>query len=112
MVEEADPGGHAEVIHLSDGRLELRTVSSRSAFLVLSDVYYPGWSVTVNGQPADLVRTNYVLRGGEAARGRQPGVALRFARSGSMSGATMSGVAWLAVMGVLAWTWIAAGGMA
>ena len=29
---------------------------------VFSDIYYPGWRCTINGQPADILRANYVLR--------------------------------------------------
>lgn len=31
--------------------------------LVLSDTYYPGWKVTVDGRPSRLLRANYALRG-------------------------------------------------
>ena len=29
---------------------------------VFSDIYYPGWRCTIDGQPADILRANYVLR--------------------------------------------------
>jgi hypothetical protein len=33
------------------------------AFLVLSDIHYPGWQATVDGEPTPIVRVDYVLRG-------------------------------------------------
>jgi uncharacterized membrane protein YfhO len=30
---------------------------------VLTDAWYPGWRVTVDGEAADILRTNYALRG-------------------------------------------------
>jgi uncharacterized membrane protein YfhO len=30
---------------------------------VLTDVHYPGWKVTLDGEPADLHRVDYLLRG-------------------------------------------------
>ena len=29
---------------------------------VFTDIYYPGWQCTIDGQPADILRANYVLR--------------------------------------------------
>ena len=31
--------------------------------LLLNDQYDPGWSVTVDGRPAELMRCNYLMRG-------------------------------------------------
>lgn len=39
------------------------TVSStKGGVVVFSEVYYPGWSATIDGQPAELGRVNYILR--------------------------------------------------
>ena len=44
-------------------QLEYRTESNKEQFAVFSEIYYPkGWEVTIDGQPADYVRANYVLR--------------------------------------------------
>jgi hypothetical protein len=51
------------VDHLDDTTVRLRTRSAAPAFLVVSDVDYPGWLASVDGQPAALYRTDYVLRG-------------------------------------------------
>jgi len=36
--------------------------SQTGGVLVFSEIYYPGWTATVDGQPAELGRVNYVLR--------------------------------------------------
>lgn len=37
--------------------------SSSDALLVLSEIWYPeGWSATIDGNPADIIRANYILR--------------------------------------------------
>ena len=36
--------------------------SAKGGVVVFSEVYYPGWSATIDGQPAELGRVNYILR--------------------------------------------------
>ena len=36
--------------------------SSRGGVIVFSEIYYPGWTATVDGQPVEVGRVNYVLR--------------------------------------------------
>jgi len=44
--------------------MELSTSSSSKRFLVLSEIYYPaGWHATIDGNPAKIYKTNFVLRG-------------------------------------------------
>ena len=39
------------------------TVSStKGGVVVFSEVYYPGWTASIDGQPAELGRVNYILR--------------------------------------------------
>jgi uncharacterized membrane protein YfhO len=51
------------VQRVTDTAVEVWTRSSGASFLVLSDVFYPGWSVTVDGAASRLYQTNYLLRG-------------------------------------------------
>lgn len=44
--------------------------SARGGVVVFSEVYYPGWTVTVDGQPAELARVNYILRALRLPAGR------------------------------------------
>jgi hypothetical protein len=40
----------------------LETVAPERGFLFLADQYFPGWSATVNGQPAPILRANHAFR--------------------------------------------------
>ncbi len=51
--------------------------SDRAGVLVLHDLYYPGWEVTVDGAAQPLLRTNLLFRGVEVPAGRHR-VAFRF----------------------------------
>jgi hypothetical protein len=41
-----------------------------TGFVFLSDVYYPGWNVYVDGQPSHVYRANYLFRAVEVSAGR------------------------------------------
>lgn len=43
----------------------------RPGYLVLSDAYYSGWRVTVNGAETELLRANWLFRGVALSAGRQ-----------------------------------------
>ena len=36
--------------------------SDKGGVIVFSEIYYPGWTATIDGQEAELGRVNYVLR--------------------------------------------------
>lgn len=55
--------GTALVKALSNDRVEIDTSTKSASFLVLSDVYYPGWVASVDGNDTHVFLTNYALRG-------------------------------------------------
>ena len=42
--------------------LKYTVKSATGGIIVFSEVYYPGWTATIDGKPAELGRVNYVLR--------------------------------------------------
>lgn len=48
--------------HYAPNRLVYEVNSDKGGVLVFSEIYYPGWTATVDGQPAELGRVNYILR--------------------------------------------------
>jgi hypothetical protein len=55
--------GEVKVRRYSPNRVELQASASAPAFLVTSEVMYPGWQARVNGAPAPLLMTNGAFRG-------------------------------------------------
>ena len=43
-------------------RILLTTDTARAGWLVLSENYYPGWTVRIDDQPGKIYRADYVLR--------------------------------------------------
>jgi hypothetical protein len=58
-----DPEASAHVIAYANTSLDIQTINRQPAFLVLADLYYPGWLASVNGTPSRIFQTNYVQRG-------------------------------------------------
>jgi hypothetical protein len=55
--------------HESD-RVELDAVLDRPGVVVLADVYYPGWELTIDGKLAPVYRANRLMRGAAVPKGR------------------------------------------
>ena len=58
-----DERSTTNVISVEDELVIVETKSTHPAMLVLSDIYYPGWTVTIDGSDAKILRVNYLLRG-------------------------------------------------
>jgi hypothetical protein len=55
--------GTAHLVHYGAQEVTIDAHATRASELVLSDTYYPGWQVTVNGRPAPIDRVDYMFRG-------------------------------------------------
>jgi hypothetical protein len=55
--------GSAEVTRHEPNRVEVKTLSTTPAILVLSENHYPGWRAYVDGQNVEVMRVDYNLRG-------------------------------------------------
>jgi hypothetical protein len=61
--EQPDLQASSTLVLLENTRLEIETDSTNPAFLVLSDVFYPGWQASIDGAKTPIFKTNYLLRG-------------------------------------------------
>jgi hypothetical protein len=57
------PADGVEISHATDTAIELHTRCRAPAFLVLSDVHYPGWCAWIDGTKTRLYRADFILRG-------------------------------------------------
>ncbi len=51
-------------------RVELNAYLERPGVVVLADVFYPGWSLTIDGQPAPVYRANRIMRSAALPSGK------------------------------------------
>jgi len=57
------PPGSVDYVSYTPKHIVFETQSAVPAVLLLNDKYDPNWQVTVDGQPAALLRCNYLMRG-------------------------------------------------
>jgi hypothetical protein len=59
----AVPGkGKAEVAQYAPNRIAVKTQSDQPGYLVLSELFYPGWEATVDGKAAPILKADCILR--------------------------------------------------
>lgn len=58
------------IINYSAGEVEIDINAPDNGFLILSDTYYPGWKVFVDGKIDKIFRADYILRAVFLAKGR------------------------------------------
>lgn len=109
VVLEGDPGlasgapapiAPAAITHYQADRVELATDLAHPAVLVLADAYDPDWQVSVNGEPAQLLRANAMFRAVAVPAGRSV-VTFVYRPRWVMAGGAIAAIS-LAAMGILA----------
>ena len=59
---EQDSLATVKITAYEPNELKYEVSSSKGGVLVFSEIYYPGWTATVDGNPVEVGRVNYVLR--------------------------------------------------
>lgn len=65
ILKEAKPITEGDTIVLTSykpNELQYETNSKEGGIAIFSDVYYPGWTATIDGNPLEIGRANYILR--------------------------------------------------
>ena len=65
-----DSTSRVKLVSYMSNSLKYDVSSAEGGVIVFSEVYYPGWTATVDGKPADLGRVNYLLRAVNVAPGK------------------------------------------
>jgi len=64
------PNDQVKVVEAADGYLSMETVSGTDRFLVVSEIWHPGWSGTLDGRTLPLHRADLALMGAWIPAGR------------------------------------------
>ncbi len=58
-----DSTSNIQLVSYDSNILTYKSSSSKPKLAVFSEIYYPkGWQITIDGQPAEMIRANYTLR--------------------------------------------------
>ena len=60
----------ATLTSYAPNQLKYTVETGQDAVLVCSEIYYPGWTATIDGQPVEIGRVNYVLRALRVPQGK------------------------------------------
>jgi hypothetical protein len=95
----AGPSESATILRHGPQRVELEAVLDRPGLVILSDVDYPGWRLTIDGAAAPIYRVNRLMRGAAVPAGRHRLVYRYDPASFRLGSAlTVTGLATLAVL--------------
>jgi hypothetical protein len=85
------PGAAARLTAYEPNRLQIETECSTPAVLVVSEISYPGWEATIDGQRAAIHTANYLLRAVALPAGSHQ-VEMRYTAPAARNGALLSGL--------------------
>jgi uncharacterized membrane protein YfhO len=91
--------GTARVVVEQRNRLEVEVVAERDGWLVTTDAPLPGWSVTVDGRPDDLLPADVLCRAVRVPAGRHR-VVFEYDPPGRLAGWIGSGIGVLLLAGL------------
>ena len=57
-----DSTAKVKLVKYEPNNLQYTIDSKNGGVVVFAEIYYPGWTATIDGQPAELGRVNYILR--------------------------------------------------
>jgi hypothetical protein len=98
------PNSNARITRYEPNRLQIETSAPTATMLVLSEIFYPGWVASVDGQPARIVVADYLLRGVALPAGEHH-VEMYYAAPAARSGAILSGLTLCLILGLGIYAW-------
>ncbi|GAB4545702.1 MAG: hypothetical protein Kow0063_39830 [Anaerolineae bacterium] len=92
----------ARVTAFAPHRVTVEVDAAAPGLLVLSEIYYPGWRASLDGQPVRLIRSDAVLRGIPVPQGRHI-VQVWYTPLSARLGLVISGLALVVIIGFEGW---------
>jgi len=101
-VDGGDVAGTIQLASMEPGGYSLKTECSADAVLVLSEAWFPGWTVEVDGAPAELLRADHLLQAVRVPAGRHD-VRFRYRSRFLGLGFALAAVGVVVPLGLILW---------
>jgi hypothetical protein len=99
--QSADIVGNAEIMpSAGPNEVRIQVSTDSQAWVVLSDVWYPGWRAFVDDGRVEIYRADYLFRAVSVPKGEHT-VRFEYSPFSFWSGLSLSAIAWLALAGLV-----------
>lgn len=85
------------ILSIQDDKVELEVNSPSPGYLLMADVWYPGWRAWTDGQEIPILRANYLFRAVAIPAGEQK-VTIAYRSLIFYFGALISGIFWVGIL--------------
>ena len=96
--------GSCLITHYDNEVIRIKASANQAGYLVLSEIYYPGWEATVDGKKVPILRGNYLFRVVPLDRGTHE-VQLNFVSWPFRMGAIVSVFTLVCSLLFIVWKW-------
>lgn len=90
----------AQIIKRTPNKIEVIAIGPGN--LILSEVYYPGWKVLIDGKKAEITRAHQILRSVSISEGSHV-VEFNYRPLSVISGLVLAGIGWVLIISNLIW---------
>lgn len=101
--DEPLPASNAEIIAYSADHIQIETELDAPGWLVLSEIWYPGWQATVNGSPQPVEQVNGLLRGVYLNQPGRYDIALSYQPASVIWGNRLAGMTGILLIVITVW---------
>jgi hypothetical protein len=103
-VENPSTPSRARITAYEAEQIVMQVEAAAPGYLVLTDAFYPGWTATINGEPAPLQRADVMFRAVPVPAGSSE-VVIAYRPAWLPGALIVGGVAWLLVLLLLIFFW-------
>lgn len=104
IVGEANPDSSATIVlkKYEPNELTYETNAGKDGVAVFSEIYYPGWTATIDGKETEIARANYVLRSIRVPAGKHTVILSFNPKSLDITEAIAFGTMFILIIGIIA----------